>query len=535
MKVRFPLSLKISLWLLLNLLLLAAVAVGFFVAQGGLGWTALVAGPTGNRAQAKLNLIGSEVSAASSENRAAVLERFHAAYGADFMIFRGEPDPIAGPKLALPAEVKERVDAMRQGMRLFWLGPGRGGPRPGPGSFGGSDELRLTREKMERGGPPPLPPRREPSEAGGFSKKEKGPPPEGRMEPPPPPDLARDREHGRFVARAGQPASFWIGMRIGFFDRGRPGPAAMLVRVDSFWALLRFLEIESWLLGGAGVLALSVVFWLPLVHSITRSLRQLTRATEQIAEGRFDTRVPAASRRDEIGQLGNSVNRMAARLDAHIHGQKKFLGDVAHELCSPLARLQMASGILDEQAPPALRETVNDVRDEVQQMSALVNELLAFTKAGLQPRDVPLQPVNLAVLAREATAREDSAGRVQLDVAENLEALADPLLLGRALANLVRNALRYAGEAGPITLTARREANHIIVAIEDEGPGVPPEALDRLGEPFFRPELARTREGGGVGLGLSIVRSSVVACGGEVRFANRQPRGFRAEVRLQAK
>jgi two-component system sensor histidine kinase CpxA len=97
----------------------------------------------------------------------------------------------------------------------------------------------------------------------------------------------------------------------------------------------------------------------------------------------------------------------------------------------------------------------------------------------------------------------------------------------------VRNALRYA-DGGPIAITVQPEGPQVSIAVEDEGPGVPADALDRLGEPFFRPELARTRESGGVGLGLSIVRSAMQACGGEVRFANRQPRGFRAELRLAA-
>src|SRR5262249_10234032 len=146
----------------------------------------------------------------------------------------------------------------------------------------------------------------------------------------------------------------------------------------SMWGLLHLLNLQSWVLAGTAVLGLSVLFWLPLVRGISRSIGQLTRATEQIAEGHFETRV-STRRRDELGRLGESVNRMATRLDAHMTGQKRFLGDVAHELCSPLARLQMATGILADQAPGNLRETVTDVREEVQQMSTLVNELLAFT------------------------------------------------------------------------------------------------------------------------------------------------------------
>jgi two-component system sensor histidine kinase CpxA len=193
----------------------------------------------------------------------------------------------------------------------------------------------------------------------------------------------------------------------------------------------------------------------------------------------------------------------------------------------------MASGILAEKAPQPLQETVTDVREEVQQMSTLVNELLAFTKSGLRPRDVVCQPIELAPLARDVLAREDLDSRAKLTVADGARVMAEPDLLARALANLVRNALRYAGDAGPITVTATQEGRHMAIIIEDEGPGVPPSDLDRLGEAFFRPELARTRETGGVGLGLAIVRNSIAACGGEVRFANRKPRGFRAEIRLK--
>lgn len=168
-------------------------------------------------------------------------------------------------------------------------------------------------------------------------------------------------------------------------------------------------------------------------------------------------------------------------------------------------------------------------------MSGLVGELLAFTKAGLKPRDAALDAVVLAPLAAEVLGREGGgAGTVTMDIPAQLTVRADAPLLARALANLVRNALRYAGDAGPVTVTARAEGAEIILAVEDQGPGVPADTLTRLGEPFFRPEFARTRETGGAGLGLAIVRSAVEACRGSVRFSNRDPRGFRAELRLAA-
>ncbi|MDO8540125.1 MAG: HAMP domain-containing sensor histidine kinase [Opitutaceae bacterium] len=538
MKITYPLSLKVSLWLLLNLVLLAALGLGFFVVQGGLGWGALVAGVAGDRAQGTANVIAGETAAATGENRHAVLARFGAAYRARFFIFRPDGTQVAGEKIELPAAVSSRLE--------FW-------PRGPRGEFGTPpDDFRRYSVDGRR------PPRRDGADASGSARDPSAEPARGEAKDPPrevvlktrrelpeasrgaPPDPARERERNRLVVRTESPARYWVGFRVPFgaIERGRPGPGGfgggppmLIAQIGSFWGVLRFLNLETWLLAGTAVLALSVLFWLPLMRGITHSLSQLTAATEQIAEGRFETRVPAR-RRDEIGRLGESVNRMAARLDAQMSGQKRFLGDVAHELCSPLARMQMATGILSEHAPPALAPVVADVREEVQHMSALVNELLAFTKAGLH-RDITLEPVEIAPLVREVLDREEAAARVLVEIAAELRVLADADLLKRALANLVRNALRYGG-SGPITVSARREKTLVVIAVDDDGLGVPADALDRLGDPFYRPESARTRETGGVGLGLSIVRSSVTACGGEVHFANRSPRGFRAEIRLNA-
>lgn len=532
MRVSYPLSLKVPLWLMMNLLLLAVLGLGFFVVQGGLGWSALVAGPSGDRAQSLFNVIAGEAAAARAEDRAAVLQRFGSAYGADFILFGGGEARLSASSIDLPAELRERLES---------FGPGRPFPgrpfgfqregRRGRDSEGDQARSRDPAEAALRDNPD-----RAARELHDAAEKGRFGPDGGRRGEPgfslPPPD----RGLARFVVRTDSPATYWVGMRVPFAPAERSGrilPATLLARTHTLWGLLHLIGLQSWLVAGSGVLALSVLFWLPLVRSITRSIRQLTIATEQIAEGRFETRLDTR-RRDELGRLGESVNRMATRLDAHMTGQKRFLGDVAHELCSPLARLQMATGILAEQAPPNLQPTVADVREEVQQMSALVNELLAFTKAGLQPREVALAAVPLAPLAQEVLRREGASDRVTVAIDPGATALADAELLGRALGNLVRNAVRYAGEAGPIAISTRRADQHLLLVVDDQGPGVPAADLDRLGEPFFRPELARTRDSGGVGLGLAIVRSSVAACRGEVRFSNRDPRGFRAEITLAA-
>jgi two-component system sensor histidine kinase CpxA len=122
---------------------------------------------------------------------------------------------------------------------------------------------------------------------------------------------------------------------------------------------------------------------------------------------------------------------------------------------------------------------------------------------------------------------------VQFEIPDSLSVLAQPGLLSRALANLVRNAVRYAGQAGPVTIAAIRQEGKVIVTVADQGPGVPDASLEQIFDPFFRAEPSRSRDTGGVGLGLAIVKTCVEACQGTVSAVNRFPHGL--EVRISLK
>jgi two-component system sensor histidine kinase CpxA len=314
----------------------------------------------------------------------------------------------------------------------------------------------------------------------------------------------------------------------------RPMPWTLLLATDSLYSGGLFLDLKLWLLAGAGTILVSVLLWVPLVRSLTRSVTRLTRATDEIANGNFAVRVPETSG-DELGQLGRSVNRMADRLDGFVKGQKRFLGDTAHELCSPIARMQVALEILDGSASGAQKGQVRDLREEVDEMSGLINELLSFSKASLAGRETPLETVSLAALAAEAVRRENANGdAVELKVSEDVKVLARPDLLRRAIANLVRNAVRYAGSAGPILVYDEpADPGHMSLIVRDQGPGVTEPDLQRIFDPFYRAEQSRSRDTGGAGLGLAIVKTCVEACDGSVRAANLQPKGFEVVLRLK--
>jgi two-component system sensor histidine kinase CpxA len=292
------------------------------------------------------------------------------------------------------------------------------------------------------------------------------------------------------------------------------------------------MDFGLWTWLSAGTVLFSVLFWFPLVRGMTRSLEQITQATAQIAEGKFDIRV-SEGRRDELGSLGRAINRMAERLAGFVTGQKRFLGDIAHELCSPIARLQMAVGIIDERTAPAEKPYVEDMREEVQHMSDLVNELLSFSKASLGDTNIRLQPISVRAAVEKAVKREaHEDSRIQIEVPERLWTIADPELLVRSISNLLRNALRYAGPAGPITIAARTEDESVELTVSDQGPGVPEAEISKLFDPFYRVDASRTRETGGIGLGLSIVKTCIETCRGTVACRNRRPAGFEVVIRL---
>lgn len=485
MPVRFPLYAKILLWFLLNLLFLGAVFYAFIGLQFHIGLDSLLLGRTGDRIQAVGDIIATELGNAPVNQWNDVLQRFGSAYKVTLLLFRPDGSQAAGQGIQLPPEVMPRL----------------GGRRGEPPYFG------------ERG----------PRGDRGMS-----PPPDFATPVPPP--------EPRFTVRTEDPTCYWVGVRIFLpgAERERSGPMTLVAASHSLWEGGLFFDWTPWVAVGAGVVFLSVLFWFPLVRGVTRSISQVTKATEQIAEGRFDARVDT-SRGDELGRLGQAINQMALRLDSLVTGQKRFLGDIAHELCSPLARMQVALGILEQRANKSQEAYVDDVHAEVQHMSDLVHELLSFSKATLKAGAITLQPVNLLEIVAQAVRRETGGeDKIKIQVAANIFVLAHRELLLRSLANLVRNAVRYAGNNGPITISAIQAGGLVAISVADCGPGVPEGTLARLFDPFYRPEPSRSAETGGVGLGLAIVKTCVESCQGTVVCRNHSPSGLEVTIRLKA-
>jgi two-component system sensor histidine kinase CpxA len=331
------------------------------------------------------------------------------------------------------------------------------------------------------------------------------------------------------------PAEYWVDVHIPIWTSGHRGslPGDLIWRLDSLWTNSFFFDYKPWIAIVLVVVLISMACWLPLIRGLTQSITRLTNATGQIAEGHFDVEL-LKDRHDELGHLSDSIRRMAQRLSGYVSGQRRFLGDIAHELCSPVARIQVALGILEQRATDDQAEYVADVGEEVTHISGLINELLAFSKTQVSA-PTQLTAVNVAETVRKVVEREGSEkAQIETEVESGIAVMANPEYLFRSLANLVRNAVRYAGDSGPILVTAKNGGDEVFISVADHGPGLPKDELENVFKPFYRPEFARRRETGGVGLGLAIVRSCIESCGGSVACVNRAPHGLQVDIRLPA-
>jgi two-component system sensor histidine kinase CpxA len=491
MKPRFPLSTKIFLLAFRNLALLGLLFLGF--ARYGLHvrFNSVLTAPAEDRVLSLARQLALDLGEAPASGRGSILQRYAKAYGVSFYLFLSPATQIAGPPVSIPDPVMEEIRRPP---------PRREGPPPGRG-------------------------------------REEGPPPQSDRPPPPAPlRSGPGQPQPTFEVTTGNPTMYWVGARIPIrsADTSDDIPGLVLIASPSFLGTPLLFDYRPWLIVSGAIIAISVLCWLPFIRSLTRDVSRLHRVTERIVEGHFDDRV-AEDRGDELGLLAAEINRMATRLSGFVHGQKRFLGDIAHELCAPISRMQFGLGILEHRAEPEQREAVGDLQEEMQQMSGLVEELLSFSKAGMRPGAKPLVPVEIAGTVRQAIAREALAdSQIEFAIPAGLAAMADADYLVRAISNLLRNAVRYAGDRGPVTVTARRDREEVLINVADHGPGLPENEIDRVFTPFYRIETSRSREAGGVGLGLAIVRSCVEACKGSVRCRNLVPSGLEVEIRLPA-
>lgn len=292
------------------------------------------------------------------------------------------------------------------------------------------------------------------------------------------------------------------------------------------------------------VLLVGGVFCYWLAHYLTTPLLKLRTTTNELAEGDLGARVTTnlAKRRDEIGQLGRDFNLMAERLESMVKAQQRLLGDISHELRSPLSRLGVALGLARQRSGPEVKSALDRIERESDNLNELIRQLLTLTRLESGTDSRKKSAVDLTALVREVSEDADFEARsinraVQVVKTDSCSITGVEELLRSAIENVVRNAVRFTPEGTAVEVALRRQngaGDHFaVISVRDRGQGVPEEALERIFRPFYRTEDARDRQsGGGTGLGLAITERAVRLHGGSVSAANAPDGGLAVELRL---
>ena len=330
----------VSLWTrvlliaILNLAILGIVCAIFLRLQLRPEFESFLMAQARERIASVTTLVTADLESTNPSRWDSVLGRYSKQYGITVLLYRNTGEQLAGLPTPLPTEVNIRMP--------------RGGP-PLPNN----------------GAPPPFDP---------------GPPPNShQFAPPGPPGLAVTNSE----------LKYWLGVRMPIFNGpdGKPLRSVLMFVSPNFFTNPFFFDLKPWLGIAAAAVFISVLCWLPFVRNLTRSIADMMRATARIAEGRFDVALKP-QRYDELGRLGTSINQMAGRLEIFTEGRRRFLAAAAHELRSPLARMQLAAGILERNTEATAQKYIEDLKDDLAMMARLTGELLQSARAEATPERI---------------------------------------------------------------------------------------------------------------------------------------------------
>lgn len=278
---------------------------------------------------------------------------------------------------------------------------------------------------------------------------------------------------------------------------------------------------EALLVAGGAAIVAAVIASLLVAGRVMGPVRRLAAASRRLASGHYAERVPVESG-DELGDLAASFNEMASALEATERRRLDLIGDVAHELRTPVATLEgYLEGLLDGVVEPTERTWVK-LHDEAGRLRRLIDDLQELSRAEARQVPLTLGPVASADIIRTALDRlgsqfAEKGLSLTIHVADGLPpAYADRDRAVQVLTNLLTNALRYTPAPGSVRLSAHVSGDEVQFTVADSGIGIAPEHLPHLFERFYRVDKSRSRTLGGTGVGLAIARALVEAMGGRI-------------------
>ncbi len=267
--------------------------------------------------------------------------------------------------------------------------------------------------------------------------------------------------------------------------------------------------------------------WL-LAQKVSRPVRLLGETVRNLTRGNYDSRAPVESG-DETGILAGNVNQLAETLEKNRTARQRWMADIAHELRTPVAILKGEVEAMADGIRPADERMSASLKEEIDQLSKLVDDLQTLAMSDAGALNIQKEPMDLSDLVLQCVdsfhdrlARRDIS--VDLQITDAIHITADQRRLRQLLLNLLENTHRYVQQGGKVNIVLGRTAETIDLTLEDSGPGLKSDQIERLFERFYRVEGGRSRSGGGSGLGLSICKNIVEAHGGSIS-ANHSPLG----------
>lgn len=276
-----------------------------------------------------------------------------------------------------------------------------------------------------------------------------------------------------------------------------------------------------------------------LVRRALRPVEEIAQKAQQITQHNLSERLPVARTGDEIERLSLSLNLMIGRLEDAIQNSKRFVADASHELRTPLTVLrgELENLTQDPRLDAAARDSIGSMLEEVERLTHIVEGLVALSRLDAGDTKTKWEQFDLAELAATTADQmnllaEDKGISVQCNSKPNVLVEGDRARLKQVVVNLLDNAIKYTPGGGSIQLNVTSQNGHAILDVADSGIGIPPEAVPHVFERFFRVDKARSRDEGGAGLGLSIVKSICTAHGAEVQVESAVGKGSRFRIKL---
>ncbi|KOC92340.1 ATP-binding protein [Winslowiella iniecta] len=283
--------------------------------------------------------------------------------------------------------------------------------------------------------------------------------------------------------------------------------------------------------------AVGLLFSLLLAWNLTRPMRQLREGFANVSNGDLSVRLfpTMRRRRDELSMVASDFDAMVERLSVLVRAREELLHDVSHELRSPLARLQLATG-LARQTPASVNSSLDRIDEEARRLDKMIGELLTLSRAENEtmPDEQYFDLSGLLEAVVNDARFEAQVPGVEIVLKASQDAdytvKGNAELIRRAVENVVRNALRFSQQGQQVTVSLKQESSWLTICVSDQGPGVDADKLSSIFDPFVR--VNSPLMGKGYGLGLSIVRKVVLAHHGEVQAVNAEQGGLELTIRL---